>query len=188
MSRLRSSVAVVSTALLFAAACSKAESRSSAPAPGLPPAPAETVAVPGADTVAVPGAAPTGAPPAAPAAPAAPSAPDSSFQLTVTPPAPGTAGAEAVAKVTIVPGTGYKMNKEYPTKLVVQPPEGVAVAKAEQQIGDASFDPHKLSFDIKLTAAKAGTYPVSGTIKFAVCTDQTCDPKKQTIAFDVVSR
>jgi len=198
MSRSPTSIAAA-FALCLAAGCSKAESHSA----GLPAAPAaaptgETAAVPGAptpapagETVAVPGAPAPGTAPAAPgAAPAAPAsgAPDTSFQLTVTAPAPGAAGAEAVARVTVVPGAGYKMNKEYPTRLVVQPPAGVTVAKADMVLADATFDPHKLSFDVKVVAAKAGTYPVAGTIKFAVCTDATCDPKKQPIAFDVVAR
>ena len=55
-----------------------------------------------------------------------------------------------------------------------------------EEIQAAIDEAHK--FDVKVTAASAGTYPVSGTLKFAVCTDATCDPKKQTIAFDVVAK
>lgn len=189
MSRLvRLSVRFVFAAgLLAAAACSKAESpRTDVGAPPTQAAPTEKVAVPG-ETVAVPGApamAPTPAPTGAPAG----NAPDSSFKLAVTAPAPGAAGAQSIARVLVTPGTGWKMNEEYPTKLTVQAPDGVTVVKAEQVLADAAaFDPHQLAFDVKLTAAKAGTYPVTGTLKFAVCTDATCDPKKQTIAFDVVA-
>lgn len=180
------------SSLIAAAACSKAESRGTdvgaPPTQAAAPPTGERVAVPG-ETVAVPGAAVApGAPAAAPAGAPAGNAPDSSFKLAVAAPAPGAAGAQAVARVTVTPGTGWKMNEEYPTKLVVQAPEGVTVVKAEQVLADAAaFDPHQLAFDVKLTAAKAGTFPVTGTLKFAVCTDATCDPKKQTIAFDVVA-
>jgi hypothetical protein len=190
MSRLvRLSVRFVfAAALLGAAACSKAESRGAdVGAPPTQAAPTERVAVPG-ERVAVPGE--TGAPAAAAAPAGAPAgnAPDSSFKLAVSAPAPGAAGAQSVARVTVTPGTGWKMNEEYPTKLTVQAPEGVTVVKAEQVLADAAaFDPHQLAFDVKLTAAKAGTYPVTGTLKFAVCTDATCDPKKQTTVFDVVA-
>jgi hypothetical protein len=196
MSRLvRLSVRFVfAAALLGAAACSKAESRGAdVGAPPTQAAPTERVAVPGervavpGETVAVPGAPAPAAAPAPTGAPAG-NAPDSSFKLAVSAPAPGAAGAQSVARVTVTPGTGWKMNEEYPTKLTVQAPEGVTVVKAEQVLADAAaFDPHQLAFDVKLTAAKAGTYPVTGTLKFAVCTDATCDPKKQTIAFDVVA-
>jgi hypothetical protein len=183
---------VLISSLIAAAACSKAESRGTdvgaPPTQAAAPPTGERVAVPG-ETVAVPGAAVApGAPAAAPAGAPAGNAPDSSFKLAVAAPAPGAAGAQAVARVTVTPGTGWKMNEEYPTKLVVQAPEGVTVVKAEQVLADAAaFDPHQLAFDVKLTAAKAGTFPVTGTLKFAVCTDATCDPKKQTIAFDVVA-
>jgi hypothetical protein len=181
---------VLFSSLVAAAACSKAESRGTdvgAPPTQTAAAPAgERVAVPG-ETVAVPGA-PGAAPTAAPAGAPAGNTPDSSFKLAVAAPAPGAVGAQAVARVTVTPGTGWKMNEEYPTKLVVQAPDGVTVVKAEQVLADAAaFDPHQLAFDVKVTAAKAGTYPVTGTLKFAVCTDATCDPKKQTIAFDVVA-
>jgi len=167
-------------------ACTKAESK---------PAPPETTAAAPAPVAPVaraePGSAPAVEPPAA--APAGggnqPAGPDTSFKLEVTSPPPGAAAKELVARVKVVPGAGYHMNKEYPTKLEVQPPEGVTVAKPVQRIEDAAaFDNNQLAFDVKLTAAKPGTYKVPGTFKFAVCTDSTCDPKKQTIAIELTAK
>jgi len=148
-----------------------------------------------------PGAGASGTPgaPSVPSAPAAgddgavaadaPSTPDASFKLQVTPPAAATAGQEAVARVKVVPSPGWKMNKEYPTKLVIQPVDGVTIAKPQQVLTDAAtFNDHELAFDVRVTPAKAGTYKVSGMFKFAVCTDVTCDPKKQAIAFNVTAK
>ena len=113
---------------------------------------------------------------------------DSSFHLAVEPPAAGTAGAEVVAHVVVTPGSGYHVNQEFPTKLVITPPDGVKVAKAEQKKEDAAaFSNDKLQFDVKLTPDKAGTYKVAGTLKFAVCTETSCDPKKREIAFDLAA-
>ena len=163
---------VLAVVLPLAVACSKsAESKGapSSPAPGM-----------------------NGSGPAAPA-PAGPTAAggdqnDSSFNLQIASPEPGKAGAEVVAHVTVTPGAGYHVNQDFPTKLVVTPPDGVKVAKAEQHKEDAAeLTTTKLQFDVKLTADKAGSYKVPATFKFAVCTESSCDPKKREIAFDLAA-
>lgn len=138
--------------------------------------------------------APSGSPPPPPSGGGTQVAPggdgtDSSFNLQVSSPAPGKAGAEAVAHVTVTPGAGYHVNQDFPTKLVVTPPDGVKVAKAELHKEDAaSFTESKIVFDVKLTADKAGSFKVPATFKFAVCTESSCDPKKKEIAFDVAAQ
>ncbi|HTJ44590.1 MAG TPA: hypothetical protein VL463_20940 [Kofleriaceae bacterium] len=113
---------------------------------------------------------------------------DSSFNLQVAAPAPVKAGAETIAHVVVTPGTGYHVNQEFPTKLVLTPPDGVKIAKAEQHKEDATtFNNDKLQFDVAMTPDKAGTYKVAGTLKFAVCTESSCDPKKREIAFDLAA-
>src|SRR5688572_20348027 len=47
--------------------------------------------------------------------------PDSSFLLTQQQPAPTAAGGETVARLVVHPGEGYKMNKDFPTKLTLEP-------------------------------------------------------------------
>jgi hypothetical protein len=113
---------------------------------------------------------------------------DSSFKLEIAAPAPVKAGAETIAHVVVTPGSGYHVNQEFPTKLVVTPPEGVKVAKAELHKEDATtFNNDKLQFDVAMTPDKPGTFKVSGTLKFAVCTESSCDPKKREIAFDLAA-
>ena len=113
---------------------------------------------------------------------------DTSFNVAVAAPA-ATAGAQAVAKISVTPGKGWKMNLEYPTKLKLTAPEGVATPKAVLEVTDvAKLDEGELAFDVKLTAAKAGTYKVDGELRFAVCTPDTCDPKKQTVAIELVAK
>ncbi len=108
---------------------------------------------------------------------------DSSFQLTAEQAAPTTAGGEAVARLVILPGAGYKMNKEFPTKLTLEPPAGVTLAKLVFEPADAErFSEKELAFAVRMTAPAAGEYTIPGTLKFAVCTDTTCDPKKQKVA------
>ena len=148
--------------------------------------------------IAAPGAAPGAAAPeriampgdaTAGAAAGAAAGKDTSFSVALEVPANVASGAEAVASVKVTPGAGYKVNEEYPTKLTLQPTEGVTTAKAVLLKADAAkFDKHELAFNVKLTAAKAGTYTVNGTLAFAVCTDATCDPKTEKIASNLVAK
>jgi hypothetical protein len=114
---------------------------------------------------------------------------DASYKLAVSPPASAAPGAEAVARVSVTPAEGWKMNKDFPTQLQVTAPDGVKVQKAVMEITDAAkLGDNELTFDVKLVAAKAGTYTVDGEIKFAVCTPDSCDPKKRPIAIQLVAQ
>ena len=191
MSRL-----VIATVLI--AACSKSAtnqdtgSKTAAPSGG-----EERVAVP------TTGGAPVGA-----AKGAAPAAQTDSPQLRLSPeegklaieaPADVKAGAEVTAKVMVVANPSYKVNVEFPTKLVLDaPPAGVTIAKQELKAGGASkakgdadvFDDKQLAFVVKLTPAQSGTYTINGSFKFAVCdrAGTQCLPKKEPIAIQVAAK
>jgi hypothetical protein len=134
------------------------------------------------------GTAPGGAEGAVPTGDGAAKGGDTSFKVAVTAPA-ATAGAPTIAKISVTPGAGWKMNLEYPTKLKLTAPEGVATPKPVLEVTDvARLDEGELAFDVKLTPARAGTFKVDGELKFAVCTPDTCDPKKQTVAIELVAK
>ena len=117
-------------------------------------------------------------------------------KLAIDAPADAKAGAETTAKITVTPGAGYHVNTEYPIKLTLAPTDGVAVAKAEftagghdKSKGDAdALDEQKLTFSVKVTPAKTGSYTVNGTFKFAVCDKDQCLPKKEQIAIVVAAK
>jgi hypothetical protein len=119
----------------------------------------------------------------------APPATDTSFKLAISTPPIGPAGAEAVAHVTVTPAQGWHVNKDFPIKLALTPPEGLTLTKAVMETGDvAKLDDNELTFDVKMKAAKAGSYKIDGELKFAVCTPETCDPKKQPINITMVAQ
>ena len=89
-------------------------------------------------------------------------------------------GQPGVVKVHVAPGAGFHVNKDYPTKITVVPPAGVTVAAAKQTIAEAGAD-----FEVPITAADAGSKAFTGELKFAVCSANTCDPKKEKLAFTV---
>jgi hypothetical protein len=110
----------------------------------------------------------------------------SSYLLKVEAP-PAKKGQKSVAKIRITPGAGFHMNKEYPTSLVLSTvPAGVTVDKMKQTMKDAAkWEEAGGEFDVAYTAAAAGKQIVSGEIKFAVCSANTCDPKKSNVSFEI---
>jgi hypothetical protein len=100
------------------------------------------------------------------------------------------AGSETSVAIKVSPAAGFHMSKNYPTKLTVEAPAGVKVAKAELVAGgrsEAKGDADELSeklvaFSVKATAEKPGTYKITGTFKFGVCDKDSCRAKKQPIA------
>jgi hypothetical protein len=179
MARLASLV-VLASALVVVGACSKADPRPTDTAP-----PAATrggdVAKGGAPVEIQVAGAPGGAEGAAGGGESG--ANDTSYALMTEQAAPTTAGGETVARLVVKPGAGYKMNKEFPTKLTLEPPAGVTLAKPVMVLEDAEkFSEQELTFAVKMSAPAAGEFTIPGTFKFAVCTDTTCDPKKQKVA------
>ena len=108
--------------------------------------------------------------------------------------AEGPAGAAASAAVKVTPAKGFHMSTDYPIKLSLEAPAGVKLDKAEYNSGkgaqgDASeFGEKGLAFTVKATADKAGEYTINGTLKFGVCDDQSCHPKRQPITITVAAK
>jgi hypothetical protein len=111
---------------------------------------------------------------------------EGAFKLSVEA-APVKKGQRAVAKVKITPGTGYHMNKEYPTSLVLnEVPSGVTVDKMKFTAKDAAkWEESGGEFDVGVTSAETGKKVVKGELKFAVCSTNTCDPKKSAVALEI---
>ncbi|MCG8419340.1 MAG: hypothetical protein MJE77_15515 [Proteobacteria bacterium] len=111
---------------------------------------------------------------------------DQSYTLTLDAPESLTKGSAGVVQFNVVPKKGWKMNKEFPTKLQVTPPDGVTVAKVKQTIKDAvRFEDKGATFAVNFTADSVGKKSFSAKFKFAVCTDATCDPKKHELTWVV---
>ncbi len=172
--------------------CSKADSSSTGSAPpvndpgsrsgGVVGGPRGAVGGPGGVVGGPKGA--EGAMVVAPAAEGAPGAPDPEYQLDVVPSEP--AALSNTFDVRVTPGKGFHMNKDYPTKLTLELPAGVSSPKAVLEPADAAaFTDDQLAFAIKLTATAKGDYTIPAVLKFAVCTDATCNPKKQSIALQL---
>jgi hypothetical protein len=107
---------------------------------------------------------------------------DSSFTINVDAPAAQKAH-KGVAKIRVVPGAGYHVNRDYPHSVKVVVPAGVTVDK--DKLPPTKVDEAALDFEVAYTANEAGKKTFTGEVKFAVCTANSCDPKKQALNFTV---
>jgi len=108
------------------------------------------------------------------------------FVVEVQAPPGGAVGGTASAQVVLRPTSGYHVNKEFPTALEITPPAGVEVEKAKQTPADAArFEETGAEFAVKFTPKDAGAKKFTATFRFAVCTATTCDPKRETLAWNV---
>jgi hypothetical protein len=94
-------------------------------------------------------------------------------------------GQEAAAQIVITPAAGYHLNVDFPTALKLTPPAGVTAAKVDYKKADAKLTEKEGSFAIRLTASAAGKQTVPGELRFAVCTDTTCDPQRTKVAIEL---
>ena len=108
------------------------------------------------------------------------------YTVTVLVPASARHGKQSVVTVAIAVKPGWKLNQEFPTKLVVTAPSGVTLQKQKLKRGDATvFSEKKGSFPVVFTADAAGAKSFSAKLRFAVCTDATCDPKTEDLSWAV---
>ena len=108
------------------------------------------------------------------------------YQLSVQPPGDAPAGAPSIVQLVLRPMAGYHVNKEFPTSLEISATAGIDVAKAKQTPADAAkFEDDGAAFEIKFTPSVAGTAKFTAVFKFAVCTETTCEPSRETLAWNV---
>jgi hypothetical protein len=110
---------------------------------------------------------------------------DKSYRLSIEAPA-AKKGQKATAKISITPGAGFHMNKEFPTSLSLTAPDGVTLAKEKLNGKDASrWEAEGGAFEVVYTAAQPGKKVVTGELRFAVCSATSCDPKKSPVRFEI---
>lgn len=108
------------------------------------------------------------------------------YTITLAAPAEVGKGAQGTAVLEVTPKKGWKLNKEFPTKLTVAEPAGVKVSKKEQTVADAvAFAEKAARWQVQFQADSSGGKDFTGLLKFAVCTDTSCDPKKEALAWKV---
>lgn len=94
---------------------------------------------------------------------------------------PCVAGTACEARLVLTALGDYKVNDEYPFKLVADATPGIAVE------GTGKFTPEGKTgtMAVAFRADKPGTAKLTGTFKLSVCNDHNCQIEAAKIAFDV---
>lgn len=110
------------------------------------------------------------------------------YTIEITAPA-ASVGKSAAIRWTIRPKAGWKLNAEYPVKLEVPAVGALGIAAGTLKKSDAkSFAEKEAVFELPIKPTAKGEHQVAGKIKFATCTDTTCDPQKASFTAKVVVR
>jgi hypothetical protein len=106
------------------------------------------------------------------------------YKVDVGVPDNATSGSEWAFELQVTPKQGWKLNKEFPTRLLVKPPSDVKIAKPQQAIADAVefAEASGAAWHVRFTPDSAGSKQVNGEFEFAVCTETTCVPKRETLS------
>ena len=96
-------------------------------------------------------------------------------------------GQESKAEVIVTPRNGYKINVEYPAKLLLKGiPAGTKVAeritKRQMSVSDK-----RLTVPVAFTPEGPGEKSFSGELRFSVCDKQSCQMPRETISWKTVA-
>ena len=83
-------------------------------------------------------------------------------------------GEASKTAVTVIPLDGYKMNKDFPNSLTLNPAAEAKITKTKFSPADAQLTEQALTFGIDFTPASSGPTQFSGTANFSVCNESTC--------------
>jgi len=116
------------------------------------------------------------------AEPPKPSIEDTTFRLALAAPGELAADKPGAAELTLEARGGYHVNQDYPIKVDVKAPPGVKLEKASLGRPDATqFSEESAKFALPFSAP-VGSYDLTATVDFAVCTKETCVPDQRTVA------
>jgi hypothetical protein len=100
------------------------------------------------------------------------------FAVSVDAPPQAEVGKATKARVKLEPGSGYKINKEYPIRLEVTPPGGVTVDRPTQRAADAvRLDAEQALFDVAFTAKEGQGGPRLQRVHAQGLRDQEAAPR-----------
>jgi len=110
-----------------------------------------------------------------------------SYTLTVSDPS-GKVGEELSVIVTVKAKGAFKVNKEYPHKVSVEPTDGLELPKPKLKKADAKLEEKTLTFTIPAKATRAGSFELAGVLKFSVCSSDACQLEKKDIKSKIAAK
>jgi hypothetical protein len=107
-----------------------------------------------------------------------------SFLLEVTPAQPSyTAGTPGEVEIALESRGEWHVNEEYPIRVDLKAPSGLAIPKPELVKADAKeFTDEKVRFLAAVEPSAAGEHEVTCDVSFALCTEENCILERRTLA------
>lgn len=106
------------------------------------------------------------------------------YQIEVESPAKAAVGQEAQTKITITPRNGFKINVDYPSKLVLgAAPEGTKLASSTITKGQMQVEKIHIVCPVGFSSESAGEKQFEGEFRFSVCNDQSCQMPRETVSW-----
>jgi hypothetical protein len=107
------------------------------------------------------------------------------FTVDVQAPASVAPGKAADIDIVLRPTDGYHVNVDFPIKLELVG-DGLAIVNAKQGKDQAKqLDEQAARFRAQVSASSTGAKKLTGTLRFAVCSADTCEPKSASFAVAV---
>ncbi|MET0283229.1 MAG: hypothetical protein ABW352_02120 [Polyangiales bacterium] len=107
---------------------------------------------------------------------------DTTFRLAFVAPEAAAADKPGNLELTLEARGGYHVNQDYPIRVDVKAAPGLKLEKTSLGRTDATqFSEEKASFAVPYSAP-GGSYDLTATVDFAVCTKETCVPDQRTVA------
>lgn len=104
------------------------------------------------------------------------------YALAVESPPSGKIGMQLAASVRVVPRGPYKINLEYPHKLVWTGPQSAMPKAATMSSKQAAkLKKSELLFKPAFKVGSTGDHPFTGTLRFSVCTEKQCEIKSEKV-------
>ncbi|HRI66730.1 MAG TPA: hypothetical protein PK156_20935 [Polyangium sp.] len=98
----------------------------------------------------------------------------------------GKANEKITSVVRVTAQGDYHINKEFPHKVSLSLPEGVAAD--DVKVKGVVENDHQLVFNIATTSSAAGKKDISADVRFAVCTETTCEPQTEKVSISVEAK
>lgn len=110
------------------------------------------------------------------------------YRMEVKAPATSKVGVEATTEVVVTPGAGYKINVDYPAKLLLQNvPEGTKVAAQTVTKEQMQVEKARLLVPVRFTSDSPGEKRFEGELRFSVCTPQFCKMPTERVSWSTTA-
>ncbi len=104
------------------------------------------------------------------------------FEVKVESPKSGKVGEPVATRVGVEPRGEYKVNVEYPAKLVVKAPASAIPSEMTLTVKEAKkLTTALLLFEPVFKLSKPGEYAFEGDLRFSVCTKKQCEIKSEKV-------